>query len=84
MRLYVFVVMISFPFLELRELVKMHGDKEHGNEDPLSYDEVLIVKVSISLCAFPYVALMALFHMEAKMYNDCIGTKQLLITKTLQ
>ncbi len=26
----------------------MHGDKEHGNADPLSYDEVLIVKVSKS------------------------------------
>jgi len=31
---------------ELRELVKMHGDDEEGNKDPLSYDEVLIVKVA--------------------------------------
>ncbi len=37
--------MIVFISLELRELVKMHGDGEQGNEDPLSYDEVLIVKV---------------------------------------
>ena len=30
---------------ELSELVKMHGT--HDNEDPLSFDEVLIVKVSL-------------------------------------
>ena len=30
---------------ELRELVKMHGTHEKSNEEPLSYDEVLIVKV---------------------------------------
>ena len=33
----------SLPPAELRELVKMHGT--HDNEDPLSFDEVLIVKV---------------------------------------
>ena len=32
-------------FSELRELVKMHGTHEKSNEEPLSYDEVLIVKV---------------------------------------
>lgn len=31
---------------ELSELVKIHGTHTHDNEDPLSYDEVLIVKVS--------------------------------------
>ncbi|XP_064405122.1 uncharacterized protein LOC135350301 [Halichondria panicea] len=34
---------------ELRELVKMHGDGEQGNEDPLSYDEVLIVKSALEM-----------------------------------
>ena len=33
---------------ELRELVKMHGTHEKSNEEPLSYDEVLIVKVSLT------------------------------------
>ena len=33
---------------ELRELVKMHGTHEKSNEEPLSYDEVLIVKVRIT------------------------------------
>ena len=37
--------MISF-LVELRELVKMHGDSKNSNEEPLSYDEVLIVKVA--------------------------------------
>lgn len=31
---------------ELRELVKMHGTHQKSNEEPLSYDEVLIVKVN--------------------------------------
>lgn len=37
-------------FLELKELVQMHGSSEETdnkeNEEPLSYDEILIVKVS--------------------------------------
>ena len=33
---------------ELRELVKLHGSKSHENEEPLTYDEVLIVKVTPS------------------------------------
>ena len=42
--------MISFLmwFLpELRELVKIHGTRHDENEEPLSYDEVLIVKVMV-------------------------------------
>lgn len=35
------------PFLpELQELVKLHGDRTHENEEPLTDDEVLIVKVT--------------------------------------
>ncbi len=37
----------------------MHGDKEHGNEDPLSYDEVLIVKVSIFIVDWVLVLVFA-------------------------
>ena len=32
-------------FLELRELVDLHGEKSEHNEEPLSSDEVLIIKV---------------------------------------
>ena len=32
-------------YTELRELVKMHAVHQQSNEEPLSYDEVLIVKV---------------------------------------
>lgn len=35
---------VSHFVAELRELVKMHGTT-HDNEDPLSFDEVLILKV---------------------------------------
>ena len=38
----------SSPRPELRELVKLHGSKSHENEEPLTYDEVLIVKVTPS------------------------------------
>jgi ankyrin repeat/SOCS box protein 13/metal transporter CNNM len=34
---------------ELRELVKMHGSKTHDNEEPLSSDEVLIVKSCLEM-----------------------------------
>lgn len=34
------------PPLELRELVKIHGKSSKENEEPLSHDEVLIVKVT--------------------------------------
>lgn len=40
-------LIMCFCFSELRELVKMHGTHEKSNEEPLSYDEVLIVKVRI-------------------------------------
>ena len=42
------VYLITHCFSELRELVKMHGTHEKSNEEPLSYDEVLIVKVRIT------------------------------------
>ena len=32
---------------ELRELVKMHAVHQESNEEPLSYDEVLVVKVRV-------------------------------------
>ncbi len=32
---------------ELRELVKMHAVHQESNEEPLSYDEVLVVKVMV-------------------------------------
>ena len=35
---------------ELQELVKLHGDRSHENEEPLTDDEVLIVKVTKSSC----------------------------------
>jgi len=38
----------SSPPPELRELVKLHGSKSHENEEPLTYDEVLIIKVTLS------------------------------------
>ena len=44
-KLYVSVLSCALSS-ELRELVKMHGTHEKSNEEPLSYDEVLIVKVS--------------------------------------
>lgn len=34
---------------ELRELVKLHGSRTHDNEEPLSYDEVLIVKSALEM-----------------------------------
>ena len=37
--------------IELKELVKMHGGEEKENEEPLTYDEVLIVKVQ-STCTY--------------------------------
>ena len=41
----------SPPYLqELQELVKLHGDHSHENEEPLTDDEVLIVKVTKSSC----------------------------------
>ena len=36
--------------IELRELVKMHAVHQESNEEPLSYDEVLIVKVHVCVC----------------------------------
>ena len=36
---------------ELRELVKMHAVHQESNEEPLSYDEVLIVKVIMFVVA---------------------------------
>lgn len=32
---------------ELKELVDMHGESSDGNEEPLSSDEVLIIKVGL-------------------------------------
>lgn len=41
----------SPPYLpELQELVKLHGDRSHENEEPLTDDEVLIVKVTNPSC----------------------------------
>ena len=42
------MVVSSSLYSELRELVKMHAVHQESNEEPLSYDEVLIVKVSWS------------------------------------
>ena len=39
---------------ELRELVKIHASDSKDNEEPLSHDEVLIVKVTILTLSFPY------------------------------
>ena len=36
---------VSVTFAELRELVSMQTAKEKENEEPLNYDEVLIIKV---------------------------------------
>lgn len=33
----------TLPSLELRELVKLHGSRTHDNEEPLSYDEVMMM-----------------------------------------
>ena len=41
------IVIFKF-YSELRELVKMHAVHQESNEEPLSYDEVVIVKVSWS------------------------------------
>ena len=38
-------VCVSVMSAELRELVSMHAAKEKENEEPLNYDEVLIIKV---------------------------------------
>ena len=39
---------LSLHTVELKELVEMHGGREEENEEPLTEDEVLIVKVFIS------------------------------------
>ena len=35
--------------LELRELVKLHGRLHDDNEDPLTIDEIRVVKVTTNL-----------------------------------
>ena len=46
-----FVILLSFsPPSELQELVKLHANKSDDNEEPLTYDEVLVVKVTPLCC----------------------------------
>ena len=40
---------------ELKELVSIHGQKDPGNEEQLTYDEVLIIKVSRTHRMFVYL-----------------------------
>ena len=54
-------------FSELRELVKMHGTHEKSNEEPLSYDEVLIVKVRVKICLY------RLLELTSISLSECVG-----------
>ena len=50
---------------ELRELINMHASKRDGNEEPLTYDEVLIVKVTAELCEVYIFSVLRIFLYHA-------------------
>lgn len=70
-------ITIGTCIVELRELVKMHAVHQESNEEPLSYDEVLIVKVNIDIHVVRS-EIMCVCDVTFRVHWRC-GTRQLLM-----
>ena len=57
--------------LELKELVDMHGKRSDGNEEPLSSDEVLIIKVGCLMVCW-HIILISLTSMRRELLK-CVA-----------